>query len=174
MKINTNDFIFKNYKTEEEHLNDLSIINDNSLINKINIDETLNILNQNKINLPEDEYKDIFNISNEKKFREPLLIQNNPIETLFKKTNYIYFEDLPLVYPMENKKKELVLTHLTNELVLKYKINVRGIIKSFSKKFIYTLLKDQYNIPQDSPRRRVFRGEGLPFQSRKISVLKVC
>eukprot|EP00340_Litonotus_pictus_P003388 CAMPEP_0170528256 /NCGR_PEP_ID=MMETSP0209-20121228/13758_1 /TAXON_ID=665100 ORGANISM="Litonotus pictus, Strain P1" /NCGR_SAMPLE_ID=MMETSP0209 /ASSEMBLY_ACC=CAM_ASM_000301 /LENGTH=613 /DNA_ID=CAMNT_0010819353 /DNA_START=384 /DNA_END=2225 /DNA_ORIENTATION=+ len=49
---------------------------------------------------PEENFRDAFVLNHQYKFTSPLLIQSNPEHTKFDSSNYVYFTNMPFVYPL--------------------------------------------------------------------------
>lgn len=138
--------IYQNYITSE-----LETDNDNKALMTLKLNEAMSFIKNNNKSQPENDFKDIFLLKNEMKFTEPLLIQSNPQETFFAFSNSVFYENFPLVYPLYNKKKELLLKNLTNEYVIKNGIDVRKGVKGFSKSFIQKSLASYFKCQVETP-----------------------
>lgn len=100
---------------------------------------------------PEEEFKDAFQISYEYKYDNSLLIQKSPDLTKFDRSNFVYFQYMPLIYPMVNKKgskKTLTLKQLTVEQTIKNNIDYlkrNETFTSFNTKFMLKSMDPKFN-----------------------------
>lgn len=102
---------------------------------------------------PEESFKDSFILNHSYKFSKPLLIQNNFNQTKFDRSNYIYFTNMPCLFPILEQtskgEQNILLKHITNEILLlnNMKISDENILE-FNKEFLFNSLDNNYFNPE--------------------------
>ena len=96
--------------------------------------------------------KKSFLIKYENEFKHPLLVQTNNAETEFSRSNRIFFENLPCIYPLLDKTTGEVKLKQLNEEALQVggdKLNVKeiyGFLKSYLSKAIKKNFKPAFTV----------------------------
>ena len=149
--------LYKEYnKKNEDIAEDQEISISSNYFNYCNkFENFLNLKNTVVNNVdPELDFKDAFLLKNEFKFTDPLFIQKNSNKTNFSKSNLIYYDKFPLLYPFKQSKDSegnLKLTQMTNELMTRYSIDPRNNIRSFVQRLLERCITKHFNAEVQKP-----------------------
>lgn len=103
---------------------------------------------------PEEDFRDTFLIRNQYKLSKALLMQLNNEESKIDRSEYVYFNQMPYIYPFKNNKakdsknkgkstmlEEYSLKHLDLNMVMSSSFSLKSVTQNFVKKFLEKSIK---------------------------------